>query len=87
MKIILKFKKIHYSLNNTFLNSSTETTNLHILQNNTSLFTISLNDVGIFPQYSELLSQFGQHASNCFMPNSFVRFNKSYKHLLYINNR
>jgi len=33
-----------------FLNSSTETTNLHSLQNNTSLFTISCNVVGIFPQ-------------------------------------
>jgi len=37
-------------LDNVFLNSSTGTTNLHILQNKTSLFVIPRSVVGIFPQ-------------------------------------
>ena len=43
------FKKYHMP-DSIFLNSSTETTNLHVLQNNTSLFAISRSVVGIFPQ-------------------------------------
>jgi hypothetical protein len=43
-------KVLDHMLDSIFLNSSTGTINLHILQNNTSLFAISRIVVGIFPQ-------------------------------------
>ncbi len=43
-------KYINHMPDSIFLNSSTGTINLHILQNNTSLFAISRIAVGIFPQ-------------------------------------
>ena len=58
----------------SFLNSSTAMTNLHRLQNKTSLLIISLMDVGIFPQYSDSSWQLGQRANKCFIPNSSVIF-------------
>jgi len=40
----------NYLLARRFLNSSTGVMNLHLLQNKTSLFSIFLTLVGIFPQ-------------------------------------
>ena len=57
-----------------FLNSSTGVMNLHLLQNNTSLFCIFFKLVGIFPQKSDSLWQFGHFASKWFIPYSLVTF-------------
>ena len=54
--------------------SSTATTNLQSLQNNTSLSAKDLIEVGIVPQYNESSLQLGQQAKSFIIPNSFFSF-------------
>lgn len=54
--------------------SSTDTTNLQPLQNNTSLSAKDLIEVGIVPQYNESSLQLGQQAKSFIIPNSFFSF-------------